>query len=153
MLNFHCREHLFVYASFFFTLAFIALLSLSVAVQPHQLTSGRYFFIMPYLNFILVDKKKSKSLCGNNFVDTIYGQYTYIVGKYENYIFIRALETGRNASIWRVYRTRFAATGNELYIFRQIRISYLSCYIKSPKTTVKLSKKSSNTRGRMYVIT
>jgi hypothetical protein len=54
---------------------------------------------MPYLNFILVDKKKSKSLCGNNFVDTIYGQYTYIVGKYENYIFIRALETGRNASI------------------------------------------------------
>ena len=35
MLNCYCREHLICYA--FLTLAFIALLSRSVAVQAHQL--------------------------------------------------------------------------------------------------------------------
>ena len=56
MLNCHCCEHLIVYA--FFTLVFIALLSLSVAVPPHQLTSGRYFILLYHIWILYSLKKK-----------------------------------------------------------------------------------------------
>ena len=44
----------------------------------------------------------------------IYIQYTYIVGKYN--IFVRALETGRIASLRRAFQACFAASTNEFYI-------------------------------------
>ena len=61
---------------------------------------------------------QSKSLCGNNFMDTLCRQYAHVVGKYEICIYtcIRALETWRNASI---YLTCTTATGNKSIMFWQ----------------------------------
>ena len=48
----------------------------------------------------------------------IHIQYTYIVGKYKKKN-VRALETGRRASLRRAFHACFAASTNELYILRQ----------------------------------
>ena len=56
MLNCYCREHLI------FFMLFVAQASLLVAVQAHQLSSGRFFFITQYFNFILVDNEVSHSV-------------------------------------------------------------------------------------------
>ena len=62
-------------------------------------------------------------------------QYNYIhCRKYKIYIY----------EFRRVFLTCFAASGNEFYISDNVRILYLSCYFKSPKETVNLSKKSKN---------
>ena len=100
MLNCHCREHL-IFVMLFFTLAsrlaFIALLSLSVAVQAHQLTSGqgsgRYFFIMSYLNFTLVDNKVSRSVEITSWIRYVDNIHTLSENIKFIYVYVRALET------------------------------------------------------------
>jgi hypothetical protein len=55
-------------------------------------------------------------------------------------IFVRALETGRKASLWRAFLSRFAASGNTIYINRQyMYIVFILQYQTAPKTSVSLS--------------
>jgi len=58
-------------------------------------------------------------------------------------LFVRALETGRKASICGAFLICFAESTNQFYIYRWL---CLSCNVKRPKTTTKLSEISWNKR-------
>jgi hypothetical protein len=77
-----------------------------------------YDFIL-YMNSEILNSKE------------LYRQYTYIVGKYKIYLYELFCPVSQHVQI--------------NYIFpNYVCILYLSCNIKNPKTTAKLSKKSKN---------
>jgi len=56
---------------------------------------------------------------------------------------VRALETGRKASLWRAFLSRFAASENTCYINRQcMYIVFILQYQTAQKTTSSLSTES-----------
>ena len=84
-----------------------------------------------YLYYVILVNKKIFSEEWNERKKKIDNIYIHC-RKYKIYIY----------EFWRVFLTCFAASGNELYIFRQC--TYICIY--RPKETVKLSKKSRNKR-------